>query len=597
MAEKQTLPQPGSRSGKSSTTATAELIKNEVKPSNTPRPLRPKRPPLNQIYALPAPIRTFPLPSFYPNNPISLIHLLSAWMTQVVSPPPPEPSVVHEGIWVPESRSVHVVDHKSMRALWEQGFYGKGSLSRSEPQWLDRQKARKGLGNGDLRVHEELTAERRAARAQAKWERAREQQEAIEQVRQREAARETRLEAVAPAPSLVVEPVLDHLVPPVGPLEILAMPNSQVDLASLQESSSHAIVLEESSNGSALTTTAHGSAAGRKQSLPNGDLTPNVSSAVNGAPATASERVGVLKLPSSASSDSGSDDSKSLKRRKSVRFSPTVESTTFKLEDPPSPMLGALSKLDAIPVTVTVEAPPRFSWVWNLFQSKTEPHSPVLATTPSPVEIDNLEHLQLMPEEAFYLQFALGALKIVHPTTKDLLSTTEVFMLFRQYSYFPPRMTSTPYLQPDDPFLVNYVVYHHFRSLGWCIRSGFKFGVDWMLYLRGPVFNHAEFGLHVTPSYCYDPWWKAHGKQSPSKEWHLISGVNRVLSHVFKSLVLIYVEIPAPPSFEEAMKTGGLVGVFKRYQVREILIKRWSPNRNRSSASNKWTPRNGKAKK
>jgi tRNA-splicing endonuclease subunit Sen2 len=44
----------------------------------------------------------------------------------------------------------------------------------------------------------------------------------------------------------------------------------------------------------------------------------------------------------------------------------------------------------------------------------------------------------------------------------------------------------------DNPFLVNYVVYHHYRSLGWVVKGGIKFCVDYLLYKRGPVFHHAE---------------------------------------------------------------------------------------------------------
>jgi tRNA-splicing endonuclease subunit Sen2 len=46
-------------------------------------------------------------------------------------------------------------------------------------------------------------------------------------------------------------------------------------------------------------------------------------------------------------------------------------------------------------------------------------------------------------------------------------------------------------LYPDDPFLVSYVCYHHFRSLGWVVKPGIKFCCDWLLYRRGPVFSHA----------------------------------------------------------------------------------------------------------
>src|SRR5580692_8874553 len=48
-------------------------------------------------------------------------------------------------------------------------------------------------------------------------------------------------------------------------------------------------------------------------------------------------------------------------------------------------------------------------------------------------------------------------------------------------------------LQFDNPFFINYVVYHHYRSLGWVVKGGIKFCVDYLLYKRGPVFTHAEY--------------------------------------------------------------------------------------------------------
>src|SRR6478609_9334209 len=65
----------------------------------TPTPNRPPRIPFHELHALPVPIRTFPLPTFFPNNPISLVHLVWAWLRQVISPPAAEPSTVYLGIW------------------------------------------------------------------------------------------------------------------------------------------------------------------------------------------------------------------------------------------------------------------------------------------------------------------------------------------------------------------------------------------------------------------------------------------------------------------------------------------------------------------
>jgi tRNA-splicing endonuclease subunit Sen2 len=129
--------------------------------------------------------------------------------------------------------------------------------------------------------------------------------------------------------------------------------------------------------------------------------------------------------------------------------------------------------------------------------------------------IENLEHLQLQREEALFLVFGVGCLDIYIPDVCIALSRTvvraptelwlqrtnplslpEVWSLFLSPSG-PPRQP----LRPDDPFLISYVVYHHYRSLGWVARSGVKFCTDWVLYKgadgsgrggAGPVGGHAE---------------------------------------------------------------------------------------------------------
>jgi tRNA-splicing endonuclease subunit Sen2 len=59
----------------------------------------------------------------------------------------------------------------------------------------------------------------------------------------------------------------------------------------------------------------------------------------------------------------------------------------------------------------------------------------------------------------------------------------------------PPQIPSNNLIQQlrfDNPFLLKYVVYHHYRSLGWVVKGGIKFCVDYLLYKRVPVFSHAE---------------------------------------------------------------------------------------------------------
>ncbi|KAI0471462.1 putative tRNA-splicing endonuclease subunit Sen2 [Xylariaceae sp. FL0804] len=525
----------------------------------------PRRPPLYQIYALPVPIRTFPLPSLYPNNPLSWLHFLYSWATQVLSPPPPEPSAVHQGFWSKETRSVHVRDPASIRALWEQGFFGKGNYSRSEPNWLRREQGRKGRLDGH--VAEEATNQRREERKLMKWERARKEQEAILKTR-----------------------LLEAWVAPVGPRELLALPNSHAELPMRILSDGNGAAVERLPSGMANGILADGAGP---EDRPNGISSPlTAESDLSDRLMTASENALLSALPVNGIHDSTSGPKKSFseptrengataasKRRKSVRFSPKVESTTYQLTDPPSPghghghshgQLANGKVLDDPPVNGDMPLPRA-----NGTASAEPREDVVLQQSAPPVgEIVDREHLQLTTEEAFYLAFGLGALTITDPASGSALTNQDLFTLFRQNSYYPVRMSG---LEPDDPFLLQYAVYHHFRSLGWVVRPGVKFGIDWLLYNRGPAFSHAEFAVLVLPAYTADEW-KAQGRQAPPKSWHWLHSLNRIQATVLKTLVLVYVDVP-PPSREELDPAATLA----RYRVREFVVKRWVSNRNRES--------------
>jgi tRNA-splicing endonuclease subunit Sen2 len=142
--------------------------------------------------------------------------------------------------------------------------------------------------------------------------------------------------------------------------------------------------------------------------------------------------------------------------------------------------------------------------------------------------------------------------------------------------------------EPDDPFMLSYVVYHHYRSLGWVVRSGVKFGVDYLLYNRGPAFSHAEFSVTILPSYSHPYWEKTeehrqYAAEKTKKSWWWLHGVNRVQAQVHKHLILCYVEIPSPWRGEEKGKDVDVGLELSRYKVRDVTVKRWTPNRNRDS--------------
>lgn len=158
-------------------------------------------------------------------------------------------------------------------------------------------------------------------------------------------------------------------------------------------------------------------------------------------------------------------------------------------------------------------------------------------------ELVQLEYLQLMPSEALFLS-VLGCLEVDKCTDHQKL-----------FEHF---------VAGDDRFLYDYIVYHHFRSRGWCVRSGVKFGTDYLLYRRGPPFSHAEFGVMVMPT-----------NDADEKDWWWNTSVGRVVGGVKKTLVFCYVTLP------ESTEGMTLEEILKSSFIREVVYRRWVPTRNR----------------
>ena len=491
---------------------------------------------------------------------------------------------------------------------------------------------------------EEVTKQRRAARQQTKWERARKEREAIEHRLLEEAEAALAIETANNGDpistdeevlldsdtSVTVSESCDEFLAsncntgqsPVGPLELLSLPNSSADLDRYTPISTPTVGGRfEAASESPISTGVFAAPVGPLQilTLPNshGDMShrkitalgcdekrrravcdtlasaatdlihtpkmngngpghgpglnghakttepyPNDDShiadeTINGSIHSDDTATTGNHSPNGSVLSNGSPHMPKMKRQKSVRFSPTVEKNTFIQNEPPSPEHAS---------NITIEA-------------NAEPLAEPLAESR---EIEEQEHFQLTLEEAFFLSYSLGVLTIFDPITKFPIPNKELFTLFRKSSYFPA--LGNPSLAPDDPFMLSYVVYHHFRSLGWVVRGGVKFAVDFMLYVRGPVFSHAEFAVVILPSYS-DPYWSSDawlGKYAREKErrtWAWFHCINRVITQVRKTLVLVYVDIPKP--LDGIGAELGIDKVLGRYKVREVMMQRWLSNRQR----------------
>ena len=431
---------------------------------------KPPRPNYNKIHTCPLPVNAYPLPLLVPHNPLSILHVAVLYLRQLIAPPPSHPEPRYQATWSSLTGTVHVNNEQAIRALWEKGFFGKGSLSRSEPTWLEREKRKFGVTAAD--TSEQWTRQRREERRLFKNERAKKEREAIEE-RLRQETREAQVETANTT-------------------------NDITDEMGTSTDEHHTINLRAANSASLSEPIAE--------------------------PTAAAERPPTPESPSTPFHDEG--------------------------QPPPIP-LGP---------------------------------------------IPNREHLQLSPVEAFFLTYALGVLTIHQPDSQTPVSTAQLLALFCTHSTFPPLPTTNPNanprLTPSNPFLISYAVYHHFRSLGWVVRSGIKFGVDYLLYQRGPAFAHAQFSVIVVPSYSHAYWSGRgpgeveRGQKGKGKSWWWLHAVNRVQSQVLKNLVVVFVEVPPPleGGFGKAVGDGELedvTGLLKRYKVREMVLKRWTPNRTR----------------
>ncbi|GAA6011846.1 hypothetical protein JCM10207_004264 [Rhodosporidiobolus poonsookiae] len=263
-----------------------------------------------------------------------------------------------------------------------------------------------------------------------------------------------------------------------------------------------------------------------------------------------------------------------------------------------------------------------------------EPEGEEKEAPPEPWQLD-AEHTQLQPEEAFFLLFAVDCLALTvsdplsgppslsasTPSPQPRFSILEAFALFLRSAVpsIPPSVALDPRSDPrlnrlDSPFLLNYAAYHHYRSMGWVVRSGVKFCVDWVLYGQGgPVGGHAEFAVVVVPSYAdpsdtrsnpfrstssylavdrdadaraaerFDAEEHLLGEGERKNSWRWFHTINRVCSGVKKTLVLLHVVIPPFSSLpsDPAWVADHPAQALARLEMREVVVRRFLAGRMR----------------
>ncbi|XP_039653269.1 tRNA-splicing endonuclease subunit Sen2 [Perca fluviatilis] len=168
------------------------------------------------------------------------------------------------------------------------------------------------------------------------------------------------------------------------------------------------------------------------------------------------------------------------------------------------------------------------------------------------------EYLQLSLEEAFFLVYSLGCLSVY--LNQEPLSVIQLWRKFRS-------------LRPD--FVCSFSAYQHCRSRGWVPKGGggAKYGVDLMLYRKGPPFYHASYSVVVERA---DDAFR--GSPLRPFSWRSLAALSRITSNVSKELMLCYIIFPADQSEAELDSPACL----SRLKVQEVIVSRWVSSKERA---------------
>uniref|UniRef100_A0A182VUW6 tRNA-intron lyase n=1 Tax=Anopheles minimus TaxID=112268 RepID=A0A182VUW6_9DIPT len=174
-------------------------------------------------------------------------------------------------------------------------------------------------------------------------------------------------------------------------------------------------------------------------------------------------------------------------------------------------------------------------------------------TTSAPIEPnasqENVnEPLCLFLEEAFFLMHTLGILHVKDLFDKQI-DTREAFERFRKIK---------------KNFLACYCAYLYLKSKNWIIKSGIKFGGDFVIYVKGPQFYHASYIVLVQEMF--------EGKQIDS---HTVDGLdfegfNRIAETTAKDVLFLEVHYPSTLDLSD---NAACLERLKEVRVAELFTK------------------------
>ncbi|KAJ2079922.1 tRNA splicing endonuclease subunit sen2 [Coemansia sp. RSA 988] len=172
-------------------------------------------------------------------------------------------------------------------------------------------------------------------------------------------------------------------------------------------------------------------------------------------------------------------------------------------------------------------------------------------------EVDAMEPVQLSPFEALFLS-DIGCLDVLDASHEDrCLTHAELYALLCT-------------CHKSDDFELKYAAYYYYRAKGWVVRSGLKFGSDFLLYGKGgPARSHSQYSVIVRRPEQQ----KLNDTMDLEDSWQYMFALSRVCTQVRKSLIVCYVNPP------ESNHQANILPALEQYEIQEYLFKRFNPNR------------------
>ncbi|XP_012259446.2 tRNA-splicing endonuclease subunit Sen2 [Athalia rosae] len=171
------------------------------------------------------------------------------------------------------------------------------------------------------------------------------------------------------------------------------------------------------------------------------------------------------------------------------------------------------------------------------------------------------EPLYLTFEETFFLMFGLGCLQVIN-YDGNMMNILEAWNHFCR-------------VQHD--FVQKYVVYHYFRSKGWVVKPGLKYGGDFLLYKQGPPFYHASY-IVIVEVLNADTLLKDTKKMVRKMTWTKLASLDRLSETAAKEILFAQVLWPPEVSKDEISFSPEFLSEFT---VNELLYRRWIPKQKR----------------